>query len=120
MVKEINADKTMVVVHFSRFCRGTGEYVAEKKDTDNIEEARQGYVYFHLKKENIDVKAPTSRKDEVFKVNDPNIAETLRAAQLNWKLKVAQVLENTWPYFLYNGNFRSVKTRRQSSWRIAS
>ena len=85
----------MVVVHFSRFCRGTAEYVAEKNDTDNIEEARQGYVYFHLKKEHIVVKAPTTRKDEVFKVKDDNIAETLRAAQLNWKLKVAKVLEES-------------------------
>ncbi|CAG5084680.1 Oidioi.mRNA.OKI2018_I69.PAR.g10709.t1.cds [Oikopleura dioica] len=68
--------------------------MSPKNDTDNIEEARQGYVYFHLKKEHIVVKAPTTRKDEVFKVKDDNIAETLRAAQLNWKLKVAKISED--------------------------
>ena len=78
-------------MQFFRYCKGTDEYVENKKDTDNIEEARQGYIYFHLKKDKVSTEAPTAKGCEVFKIQDPNIQTTMRQHQLNWNLKIAQV-----------------------------
>ena len=89
LIKEVKEGS--IFVQFFRYCKGTNEYVEKKKDTDYIEEARQGYIYFHLKKEKIDNGTPTAKGCEVFKIDDPNIQVTMRQQQLNWNLRIAKV-----------------------------
>jgi len=92
LIKE--AKEGSIFVQFFRYCKGTKEYVEKKKDIDFIEEVRQGYIYFHLKKENISHETPTAKGCEVFKINDPNIQTTMRQHQLNWNLRIAKINED--------------------------
>jgi len=92
LIKEVKEGS--IFVQFFRYCKGTNEYVEKKKDTDYIEEARQGYIYFHLKKEKIDNGTPTAKGCEVFKIDDPNIQVTMRQQQLNWNLRIAKINED--------------------------
>ena len=86
----MNAKKKIIIVQFFRFCRGSSEYIANEDDTDKIKER---FIYFHLKKELIEVRAATSNREKVFKVKDENIVELLRAAQQKWIRKIAEVPE---------------------------
>ena len=91
VVKRKDDETSAIDVNYARYCRTTAEYVEDKKDSDRITIERQGYLYFHEKKENVDFKTNPSNSKLLFSMRDEYFQRTLRTEQLTWKVYVAKV-----------------------------